>query len=69
MKLTKAQKQALLSATINQDWCLRVNRRCMDSLVHKKLAKFTSGFGYKFGGIIELTSKGIAERERLSKTP
>lgn len=37
----------------------------MNSLVDKGLATWASGFGYKFGAIIELTDKGKELRSVL----
>ena len=58
MYITKIEKQTILSATKERDYCTKAHRRTMNSLVKKKLAKWTHGFGYKFGALIELTDKG-----------
>lgn len=58
MDLTELQKSAILSTTKERDYCIRANYRTMKSLVNKGLAVYTSGFGYQFGGIVELTDKG-----------
>ena len=57
-KLTEIEKKTILSATEDKDYCAIANGRTMNSLVEKKLADWTNGFGYKFGLIIELTEKG-----------
>lgn len=66
MKLTDKQKEAILTATKDRDYCTNVNRRTMNSLIKKGLAKYTSGFGYKYGVIIGLTEKGIEIHNMLT---
>lgn len=58
MKFTKIEKKVILSANKDNDYCTIAHKNTMNSLVNKNIAKFTSGFGYKFGAIIELTEKG-----------
>lgn len=58
MELTKIEKQTILSATKDRDYCTMAHGKTVNSLVEKKLANWTSGFGYRFGAIIELTDKG-----------
>ena len=64
MKVTLAQKKALLSASLDTDYCIKAHHKVAESLIKKGLARYTSGFGYRFGGIIELTSLG---KELLDK--
>jgi len=58
MKLTKKQKEVILSATSNKDYCTIAHGNTMKSLVNKKIFDYADGFGYRFGAIIELTKKG-----------
>jgi len=39
----------------------------MRSLVNKNYAKYTDGFGYRYGAIIELTEKGKELQLKLVK--
>lgn len=67
MKLSTAQIAALKTATKDRDWCLRVNGMLRKALLDKGLIKNTSGFGWKFGGIQELTSSGHIALEEILK--
>jgi hypothetical protein len=58
MKLSKIQKEVLLRCSKKTDWCAKGGSTTMRSLVDKGLAKYTSGFGWKYGLIIELTQSG-----------
>jgi hypothetical protein len=66
-KLTKAQKDAILLASEDRDFCVRPDIRVSNSLVEKGLAKFTTGFGWRHGRLIELTSEGKLVRGKLLK--
>ncbi len=65
IKLTRKQKAAILQATPDRDYCVIAHGTIMASLVEKELAKYTGGFGYKWGAIIELTALGIKIRNSL----
>jgi hypothetical protein len=67
MRLTKNQQEAIVGATEKNDFCLISNHRTMNSLIDKGLALPTSGFGYQFGAIVELTDLGKLEREKIIK--
>ena len=66
MVLTKLQKELLVHMLKQEDRCGRGASRTMDSLVGRGLAKYTSGYGWKFGGIIELTERGIDTAKKLT---
>ena len=67
MRLTAAQKDALLAAGPDDDYCWRGDGRTMASLSRRGLARATSGFGWRFGGIIELTEEGKRQREAIAQ--
>ncbi len=48
----------LLLAKECNDYTARGNRATMRSLVRLGLAQWTSGYGWKYGDIIELTEEG-----------
>jgi len=58
MKLTKIQKEAILSATKDVNYCFRFSLRTRETLNRKGLARLTSGFGWLYGGVAELTELG-----------
>lgn len=58
MKLSRNQKDVIIRATHDRDYCAIAHGNTMRSLVDKKLANYTSGFGYPWGRIICLTDKG-----------
>ena len=62
------QKKVILKATKEYDYCAKANRRTLTSLVEKGLARWTEGFGHRFGGIIELTDKGKEMQSKLINT-
>lgn len=64
-KLTKIEKQTILSATKDKDYCTIAHGRTMNSLVKKNFAKWSDGFGYKFGVLIELTDIGKELQSKL----
>ena len=64
MKLTKTQKSAIKKATEGSDYCIIAHKRTMKTLVDKGMAEYTEGFGYRYGGIIQLTEVG---KEILNK--
>ena len=68
-KLSEAQKEALLSATKELDYCLRVKGPLKQALLDRDLIKDTQGFGWKYGGIQELTEKGRIEQQKLIEVP
>jgi hypothetical protein len=63
--LTTPQVKALLSATKANDFMIVAHKRTMDCLVGKGLAEWSSGLGYPFGAIIELTCQGREIRKNL----
>lgn len=65
MKLTGKQKEMIARATKSNDYCVKGNRKTMDSLEAKGLAKSTSGFGFRHGAIIELTEAGKEIQNKL----
>lgn len=65
MKLTETQKTVIRQASKDTDWCCRGLSVTMRSLVYKGLAKYSSGFGWKYGQIIELTDSGKEVLERI----
>lgn len=67
LRLTKAQKECLVSATPERENCAYPDVRVADNLVNLGLAKFTTGFGWRFGRLIELTPEGILLRDELNK--
>ena len=67
IKLTKKQKEVILSATSDKDYCTISLGNTMKSLVNKEIFNYTDGFGYKFGAIIELTEKGKFIQGTLAK--
>lgn len=58
MGITKIEKETILRATVDKDYCTIAHGNTMRSLVNKNYAKYTNGFGYRYGAIIELTEKG-----------
>ena len=58
MVLTQIQKETILRATKEQDYCTIAHKRTMESLWNKGLMEPTNGFGYRFGAIYQLTEKG-----------
>lgn len=67
MRLTIKQKEVLLNATKEQDYCVIAHKKTMAALVDKGLAKYDSGFGYRFGAIISLTEYGKKLQNTLDK--
>jgi hypothetical protein len=65
MKLTKIQKETILNAKKENDYCTIASKKTMDSLVEKDIFKYTDGFGFKFGGIIKLTEQGKKIQKKL----
>ncbi len=65
MSLTNKQKDTIKSAMIQRDYCAIAHGNTMNSLVDKGIAEWTSGFGYRFGAIIELTKKGKQIQKQL----
>ena len=57
-KLTKVQKEVIIRATPENDYCTIAHPQTVKALEEKMLAGYTSGFGYRFGVVIELTKKG-----------
>ena len=64
MKLTSIQKAAILRSKPKYDYCIRDSKKTMECLVNKGLARYTAGYGYKFGEIIELTEEGKKIRNK-----
>jgi len=64
-RLTKIQIKTILSAMDQRDYCAIAHSNTMNSLVNKGIAKWTSGFGWGFGEIIELTKKGKQIQKQL----
>ena len=58
IKLTKFQKNTVLNANEEADYCVIAHKRVMQCLVDKGVAEYSSGFGYKWGAIIQLTKIG-----------
>lgn len=56
--LTSKQREAILSAKAEDDYCIITHKRTMHSLETKGFATYTNGFGFRFGAIIQLTEKG-----------
>jgi hypothetical protein len=67
MKLTKKQKEVILSATSEKDYCTIAHGNTIKSLVNKEVFNYTDGFGYRFGVIIELTEKDKFIQDVLAK--
>ncbi len=67
IKLSKIEKATILNATKEQDYCTIAHAKTINSLVDKYLAEWTSGFGYSWGTIIQLTEKGKELRSELLK--
>ena len=65
MQLTKIQILTIKKATKDSDYCTVGHKRTMKSLVDKGIAKWAEGFGFRFGGIIELTESGKKILNRL----
>lgn len=65
LKLTQNQKEAILKATRDRDYCILAHKNTLNSLCNKKLASFSNGFGHKFGRIIELNDNGKNLRRKL----
>ncbi len=66
-ELTDIQKKTIIDAMVQSDYCVIAHGKTMNSLVNKGIANFTSGFGYKFGAIIELTEHGKQIQKNLTK--
>ena len=60
-QLTELQREALVAAE-PPDYCVRADGRTMASLVHRGWAMYTSGFGWQYGAVIELTAEGKEQR-------
>ena len=58
IKITTTQKEVIKNATKENDFCVLAHKRTMNSLVEKGLARYSSGFGFRYGAFIELTEKG-----------
>lgn len=52
-KLTVNQKEAILGC--NEDFCIRSHLRTMRAFNDKDLANYTTGYGWKSLGLVELT--------------
>lgn len=65
--LTKIQKETILKATKENDYCTIAHSNTMRSLDKKGIAEYTNGFGYKFGEIIQLTEKGKQIQANLNQ--
>lgn len=65
IKLTVKQKEAIQRANRNTEYTFRCHWKTADSLVELGVAKWTSGFGYKWGGILELTELGLTIKNNL----
>ncbi len=67
IKLSPCQKQLLIDGYNNKssDHCACGNIRTMRALMDKNLANYTSGFGRKWGAIIELTENGMIMAKQM----
>lgn len=67
IKLSPCQEAMLIAGYNNKenDFCARGNIRTMRALVDKNLANYTSGFGWRWGAIIELTEDGMRMAESI----
>ena len=61
--LSLPQRAMLLSAKERNDWTARGNKATMRALVRMGLAKWTQGYGWKYGELIELTPEGMLVRK------
>ena len=65
-RISPKQATALIKATPSNDHMVVAHRRVMNCLVEKGLAEWSQGYGFRFGGIIELTQLGKDARDRLT---
>lgn len=47
--------------------CYGMNARLRDSLVKKRLAEFTSGYGFGYGNVLQITEKGYDEAKKIKE--
>ena len=75
VKLSKKQKECLelmynIFLKNNEEGCMAthlMNGRLRDALVKKGLAEYSSGYGFKHGGIVVITELGKEEAKKIMK--
>lgn len=64
--LSAVQRSIILNATAASDFCLRISHGGTKyALIRKGIFRDTQGFGFRYGGIQELTEKGRKVRDIL----